>query len=313
MALTLSGLTIDATSLASVINEVWRPKVERPFYASLLAGDFFVNSSDSLNAMGGDTLNIPDLFTNSFTANDKSVDDSSSPEVTLQDVAAVTIQLVVNTWKEVSYLINDKERAQALKASDYLAAYAEKALYQVSRAMDTSLMALQSGLSTSSNDTASDVSDPRVREAVENVVDSDVPYDELAFFFHPTVVWHDLFGISAYQAAFDYQETATGGLGNMSPVRQRAYRGRLYGIPVFETTQVQADTANSAFYNLIAHPRAFTYGITMPDGNYTPRSQANYYFEALGTLWTTDLIYGVKEVRDECASVIKSRQSGIVS
>jgi len=213
---------------------------------------------------------------------------------------------------EVSYLIEDKEVQQILQSSDALEAYASQAKYHIARSLDTSLMGLYSGLSQTVSDTATDVTDSIVRQAIESVVNGDVPMEDLAFFFHTTVVWHDLYGIQKYydasQLGINGGPVATGKLGGMLGSK---YRGRLYGIPVFETSQVQADGASSAFYNLLTHPKTFCYAVMTPGG--VIRSQANYWAESLGTLWTTDIIYGVAELRDDSGVVIKSRQSGVVS
>jgi len=300
--------TFSPTDLQYIINEVWAPQVEREFQANLVAAVFFTDLSDLL-AGGGDTINITDIFTNQFTAQNK----SNASEVTLQSPAQAQIQLTVNTWKEVSFLIEDKEMQQVLQSAKIAQEYADQAKYVIAKALDTSLMALYSGLSQSVNDTASDVSDGVVRDAIKRVVAADVPLEQLAFFFHPTVVWHDLMGISKY-----YTASTLGGdtespvvSGKLGGALRSKYRGILYGIPVYETTQVQADGANTAYYNLLAHPKTFAYAIQTPGGRI--RSQSNYIPENLGTLWTTDIIYGVAELRDETGVVIKSRQTGIVS
>lgn len=206
---------------------------------------------------------------------------------------------------------------QLIQSSDVLDAYASQAKYIVAKALDTSLMGLYSGLSQTVNDTATDVTDSVVRQAIESIVDGDVPFNEMAFFFHPTVIWHDLMGIAKYTNVYQAGSqngfngpVITGTLGGGT--RGKALRGMLYGIPCYETTQVQEDGASSAFYNLLATPKAFMFGVQTPNGKRV-RSQANYLPESLGTLWTTDVIYGVAELRDECAVSIKSRQSGIVS
>lgn len=275
--------------------------------SNLLAADFFTDFSGMFGG-GGDTLNITDIYSNVFSASSK----STGSEVTLNSPAQSELNLSVDTWTENSYLIEDKELQQMLRGSDLLAAYAEQSKYQIAKGLDSALLALYSGLSQTVNDTASDVTDVDVRSAIESVVDDDVDFTKLAFFFHPTVIWHDLMGASKYTNVYDSDPVATGKLGGMSAGRKKAFRGNLYGIPVFETTNIQADGASSAYYNLLAHPKAFMFA-TMTPGAGRIRSQANYLPENLGTLWTTDIIYGVKELRDKAACVIKSRQSGVVS
>lgn len=312
MALTTTN-TFTATDLQYIIPEIWSPRIEREFQANLLAADFFTDFSSMVSG-GGDTLNITDIFSNQFTASDK----TNASDVTLVSPAQAQIQLSINTWKEVSFLIEDKEAQQVLKSAGVQGEYASQAAYIISKAMDSSLMGLYSTLATSANDTASDVVDVDIRTAIENVADGDAPVDELAFFFHPTVIWHDLMGIAKYTNVYQsgsmngYNGPVTAGTLGGTTKRQKAHRGFLYGIPVYETTQVQADTASSAFFNLLAGPRTFCFGVQTP-GDRRVRSQANYRPESLGTLWTTDIIYGVIELRDDAGTVIKSRQTGLVS
>lgn len=300
--------TFTSTDLQYVIQTVYSPKVEREWRANLIAADFFTDFS-RMFAGGGSSMTIADVFTNQFSAATK----SNGSEVTLISPAQGTLSLAVNTWKEISYLIEDKELQQILQGSDVLEAYASQAKYIISKALDTSLMGLYSGLSQTVNDTANDVADVDIRSAIETVVDGDVPLSQLAFMFHSTVIWHDLFGISKYTGVYTAggDPVSTGMLGGATAGRQEAYRGRLYGTPVFETTQVQADAASSAYYNLLAHPKSFCYATMTPGGKV--RSQSSYLATNLGTLWTTDIIYGVAELRDDSAVVIKSRQSGVVS
>ena len=298
--------TFTATDLQYIINEMWVPKVERLWKANLAAAAFFTDLS-GLATGGGDTFHITDVFSNKFSASTK----SNAAQVTLQSPAQAQINLSVDTWKEISWLIEDKEIQQILRGSDTLDAYADQAQYIIAKALDTSLMALYSGLSQTVNDTATDVTDSVVRQAIESLVDGDLPMEEVAFFFHPTIVWHDLFGISKYYDASTFGEGAPVATGKLGGGLGGRLRGRLYGIPVFETTQVQADGASTAFYNLLVHPKTFCFALQTPGGNI--RSQSTYWAESLGTLWTTDIIYGVAELRDDAGVVIKSRQTGIVS
>lgn len=307
MAFTAYTGTSSAGDLQYIINEIYSPKVEREFEANLLAADFFKDSS-GMFAGGGDKLNIPDVYTNTYEAQDK----VTSSNVTEQSPAGGNTTLSIDTWKEVSFLIEDRQLQLTLQSSDFLAALAAQARYTVAKALDTSILALYSGLSQTVNDTASDVEDADIRSAIKNIVEEDVPFDELAFMFHSTVTWDDLMGVSKYTEVYDSDPVAKGMFGGVSAKRKRAFRGTLYGVPVFETTNIQEDGASSAFYNMLVSPRAFTFAVRTP-GSSKVRSQANYIPQQLGTLWTNDCLYGVAELRDLAGCVIKSRQSGIVS
>jgi len=301
--------TYSATDLQYIIPEVWSPKVEREFQANLLAADFFTDLSDMLVG-GGDTINITEIFTNQLSANTK----SNASQVTLQSPATAQLTLSVDTWKEASRLIEDKELVQMLQAARMPQEIASQAGYVIAKALDTSLMSLYSGLSQTESDTASDVTDTIVRKAIESLVDSDVDMQDAAFFFHPTVIWHDLMAESKYYdyATFGGKDGVlyTGNFGGEKG--KKAFRGRLYSVPVFETTQVQEDGNSTGYFNLLATPKAFAFATQTPGGGRI-RTQANYWPESLGMLWTTDIIYGVSELRDDCGVVLKSRQTGTVS
>ena len=216
--------TYSAGDLQYVINTLYSPKVEREYRANLLAGDFFTDLS-GMFAGGGGHLSIPDVFTNQFSANTK----TTGSKVTDQSPATAELTLTVDTWKEVTWIIEDRQLAQIMAGSDVLDAYSSQAKYIIAKALDTSLMSLYSGLSQTVNDTASDVNDADIRRAIESIVDGDVPMQDLAFFFHPTVIWHDLFGISKYTGVYDSDPVATGMLGGATTARKNAFRGRLYG------------------------------------------------------------------------------------
>lgn len=305
--------TFTSTDLQYTIPEIWSPKIEREFQANLLAADFFTDFSDLLVG-GGDTLHVPGIYTNQFTSSAK----SNGSEVTLVSPAQTEVQLAVNTWRHVAYLIEDLELKQMLQSARIPSEYASQAAYVIAKDLDSAIFSNYISLSQSVNDTLTDVSDADIRTAIESVVDGDVPMDELAFFFHPTVIWHDLMAIAKYTNV--YQAGSNAGNGNAGPVTtgafggtklSRSMQGILYGIPVYQTTQVTT-LGTTSYVNLLAHPKTFMYAV-QPLGGGRVRTQADYKLENLGMLWVTDIAYGTGELRDETACLIKSRQTGIVS
>lgn len=303
--------TYSSTDLQYSIPEIWGPKVNELFKAKLGAANFFTDLSADMPE--GDTLNIPGIYSNVFEAKDK----SNGDEVTLQSPAQTNNQLSVDTWKEVSYLIEDKELKQMKGSLNLQGRYAKQAAYTIKKALDTSLMSLYSGLSQTVNDTANNVDDVSIREAVEELDSRDVPQEDRMFFFHPTVYWHDIMGIAKYydasQAGWNNEKgpIISGNFGSKLS-SGNGIRGMLYGVPVMTTTQVQADGADTAYFNMLAHKDAFVFAVQTPGGNRV-RVQTDYQVPNLGMLWVNDIIYGVKENRDDAAVVIESQQSGVVS
>jgi hypothetical protein len=84
--------------------------------------------------------------------------------------------------------------------------------------------------------------------------------------------------------------------------------GYLYGIPVYQTTQIANVSGTTGRINALAHPDAIHWA-TSPlgaggslgqmVGSSGIRVQSNYIPEYLSTVTTADILYGVVENRDE--------------
>lgn len=305
--------TYTAADFAGVFPEMWSNWINWQYEAKLFAAKFFLDLSGDIQN-GGDVINIPDLFTNVFTASDKSI----GSEVTLISPTTQSAALTVNTWKETSFLIEDMQAAALLKSQNLQKGLAEKASYTVAKAFDSSLLALATGLSGIVNDSASDVTDPDIRNALATLDNSDVPAEDRGFFMHSNVVWQDLFGIAKYYDA------ATLGL-NRGPVVSGMIPA-LYDVPIYKTTNV--DATLTSYQNMLVHRTAFAFAVANlgnANANTGPipttgsqfdgqiRLQSSYQQANLGALTTADVIYGVSENRDAAGIWIKSRKTGFVS
>ena len=172
--------------------------------------------------------------------------------------------------------------------------YVRNAAYSVAKAYDTALLGLYSGLGNSVNDSASAVTDAVIREAIQTLDEADVPYEDRAFFFYPSIVWGDLMGIDKF--------TLLSQSGH-NPITEGMIAS-LYAIPVISTVQVPV-THTDYVHNTLAHKEAFAHasqGIAGPG----VRMQSNYIPQYLGELSTADVIYGVIENRDANAVEISA-------
>jgi len=281
-----------ATTLAAYINEVWSPRINEYFKAKIGAASFFWDVSDLVKA-GGDTIHIPNLA--ELSANNK----AAGSQVTLQNPTETGVDLAINTWKEASVLIERKEALQVLQAISIQEKYMQAEAYAIKKAYDTALMSLYSGLSQSVGDYTSQTTDSEIRQALGKLDAADVPLEDCAFFFHPTVFWNQLEAISKY-----YDASVLGSIG-YSPVRTGQIPV-LYGLPVITTTQVVKTTGSSGneYHNMVAHKDAFAHA---KSGNLN--SEAEYIIEYKGVLSSADLIFGVVENRDAGAIEIKSNDA----
>lgn len=255
--------------------EIWGHWVNEQFEANLIAAPLFLDLSEDVRG-GGDKIVIPDIYTNTFTASDK----ANTSEVTLQSPATDSDTLSVDSWKEVSFLIEDKEAMQMLHSYSMQKRYAQKASYTIAAAFDTALLTLYSSITNSnSGNSTTDLVDSDIRAAVAYMDGADVPKNDRAFIFHPSPFWTQIMGVTKY-----YNANEAGWMQGKAPM-QNGRMGVLYGEPVYVTSQVV--TGSGSYQNIFIQKQVFCYAKPM-----NVRMQANYIPESLGTLVTVDLIFG---------------------
>ena len=136
--------------------------------------------------------------------------------------------------------------------------------------------------SASSN--ASALTDAAIRRTIQRLDDNDVPMDG-RFFVIPPSSRNTLMGLARYtEQAF---------VGNGDAIRNGEI-GNLYGIPVFVTSNADSGAGNSGADRicLMGHKEAMVLVEQQ-----AVRSQTQYKQEYLGTLFTSDTLYGVAALR----------------
>ncbi len=281
-----------ATDLAVFIPEIWQSRINDFFKARLVARPWVLDFSDSVSA-GGDTIHIPNLT--EMSTNTK----VNGSQVTLQSPTETEVNLVVNTWEEVSFLIEDREKAQVLASYNLQERYAQNAGYSLAKSLDDDILQLYAGLSQSVGDLVSDIDDARIREAMETLDAADVPAEDRVFIFNPSQYWN-LFDIDRFVAITVGSTTDPGSIaGGDFPVRTGNIP-MLYGVPVMHTTQVPV-TAGTEAHNLLLQKEAFAIAVQNEI-----RLQTSYIHEFLGDLSTADALWGVIENRDVAAVEIQT-------
>lgn len=307
-----------AANLAAMIPEVWSPIVNEKNFPKAVISNFVTDLSDYI-VSGGDTIHVPDLFTNALSVSTQSTEGT---EITPSVAALVDTTITVNTHKYVAWLIGDKTMAQMAAIYNLSGNYARQAQGLLMQELEDCLFALWSSLSTTAvgDTTAGGVSDAQIRVAIATLSSADFDETELAFFFHPNVFWRQLHGISKYYT----DDTANlmlhkdGNFGSMADP-SRGLRGALFGIPIFTSSRVV--NSLETYRNLLLHPRAFGFGIlnsgTM-DTEFGPapiriRVQAEYRIDFLATLAVADIMFGCGVLRADAGVVINAHDSFINS
>lgn len=300
--------TYSATDLQYVIGEQWGPMVNQAYFAKTVLANWFTDLSELFSASGGDILHIADIYTNPLTSAAK----SAASEVTLVSPATAEVTLQTTTHRHVAFVVEDLEMGNLTKSYTITEKLFAQAGKVVADDLEDALAALWSGLSQSIGDTGTVVEDKEVRQSIEALEDNDTPMEDVAFFFHPTVYWHQIMNIARY-----YDASQAGWAQGRSPVttgnfgefdRSRGLKGVLYGMPVFTTTNMVG--ALQTYRNILAHKDAFAFATK---GESRVRLQSEYKLENLGQLFVADSRYGVVENYDTHAVVLNANTTDIAS
>ena len=284
------------TTAATFIPELWSDEIIASYKKSLVAANVFKKMAFA--GKKGDTVHIP-----SPSRGDASLK-AASTQVTL--IAATESEVVVPIDKHYEYsrLIEDITEVQALASLRKF--YTEDAGYALAKQVDTSLIQLGRGFNggngtaayggayiggdgttayNSGTPNASALTDAAIRRTIQRLDDNDVPM-EGRFFIIPPSSRNTLMGLARYT-----EQAFVGEQGNGNTIRNGEI-GNLYGIPVFVSSN--CDTATGAArIALMGHRDA-----AVLVEQQAVRSQTQYKQEYLGTLFTADTLYGVKELRD---------------
>lgn len=292
---------VTKTTAATFIPEIWSDEVVAAYKKHLVAANLFKKMS--FKGKKGDTVNIP-----SPTRGAASVK-AASTAVTLIAATETNIPVLIDKHYEYSRFIEDIVEVQAL--SSLRRFYTDDAGYSLAKQIDTDMVQLgrtfNGGAATAAytggyaggdgttayvaaNNNQSALTDAAIRRTIQRLDDNDVPTDG-RFFMIPPSARNTLMGLDRY-TAMDF----VGEAGNANTIRNGQI-GNLYGMPVYVTSNCDTTSGSAAArVALMGHKDAAVLveqlGI---------RSQTQYKQDYLSTLYTSDTIYGVKELRDSSA------------
>lgn len=252
----------------------------------------------------GDSIHIPSPTRGSASLK------ASQTQVTL--IAATETEVVVNIDKHYEYsrLIEDIVETQALASLRQF--YTDDAGYALSRQVDTDLVALGRGVQGGSGTAAYSgafsgadgttayvagantgvgaLTDAAIRRSIQRLDDADIPMDG-RFLLVPPSTRNTMMGIARFT-----EQAFVGEVGGGNTIRNGEI-GNVYGVPVFVTSN--ADTTSGTTPTRIALLAHRDFAVLVEQMGV--RSQTQYKQEWLGTLFTADMLYGVKELRDNAA------------
>ena len=277
--------TYTPTDLAVYINKVWGSKINDFWRAKLKMAAFFTNRSDEL-AEGGDTVYTPGLT--EMSANAK----SNGTVVTLNSPTETKVNLVVDQWFEVSFMIEDKEAVQVKQSYNTQQRLMKNAAYTAAKKLEVAIATLFHGFSASVGTTGQALTDAVVRSAISTLETVNGDFADAAWFLHVKTVWGDLMSIDRFALKLNTD--------GADPVTKGSIGG-IYGQPVVTSTLIQKINTNADYSGALAVPDAIHYAMSPLPGQRDAngvRMQSNYMPEYLATLTTADILYGVIENRD---------------
>jgi len=272
-----------------------------------MAGEFSpTNSVNNTRAATfipeGDTLHIPKPTRGTASAK------TTETQVVLQQSTESEVQVLINQHYEYSRFIEDITEVQALASLRKF--YTADAGYALAKQVDTDLLKLGRGvkggdgtiaydkavigsdgstLYTGTNEAA--LTDAAIRKVIQTLDDADVPMDGRVLVI-PPVARNTLMGLARFT-----EQSFTGEASGANTIRNGQI-GDVYGVKVYVSTNCETATG-AARIALMFHKDAFVLAEQMG-----VRSQTQYKQEYLATLYTADMLYGVKELRDEAAVAI---------
>jgi N4-gp56 family major capsid protein len=296
---------VTKTTADKFIPEIWSDEIIAAYKANLVAANLF--SKMSFKGKKGDTLHIPKPTRGSASAK------AASSQVTLIAATESEVQVLINKHYEYSRLIEDIVETQAL--SSLRRFYTDDAGYALATQVDTDLIQLGRAVGTgtaystaaastnafigstgatvynSSTSNAAALGDAGIRRSIQRLDDADVPMSD-RFLIVPPTTRNTLMGLARFT-----EQSFTGEAAGGNTIRNGQI-GDVYGVKVYVSTNADTAAGNSATDRicLLAHKDAFVLAEQMG-----VRSQTQYKQEYLGTLFTSDMLYGVAELRDSSA------------
>lgn len=293
---------VTTTTAANFIPEVWSDEIIAAYEKKLVAANLF--KSMDFTGKKGDTIHIP--TPSRATAAQKVAQ-------TAVDYTAATegeVQVLINQHWYVARLIEDIVKVQALGSMRQF--YTEDLGYALARKIDSDLLALGRGFNGGGGTTAYSgalsgadgttayvagantgvgaLTDAAIRRTIQRLDDNDVPEDG-RFIVVPPSTRNTLMGLARFT-----EQSFTGEVGGANTIRNGQI-GNLYGVPVYVTSN--ADTTSGSTPTrvvLIGHRDAAVLVQQMK-----PRVKTEYDLDYLSDKMVTDVLYGVKELRDGSA------------
>ena len=295
---------VTTTEAANFIPEIWAAAALGALKANTVMARLVNRNFENSIAKFGDILHIPKRGT--LSVNNK----AANTVVTLQTPSSDVVNLTLDKHKEISFLVEDIAAAQANQ--DIISGYIEDGMKAIAEQIDSDLLALYSGFSTTPIDAtggSGGITAATVTEARRLLNDAKVSQSDRY------IVWHQ----DAEAELLDVEKFTSSDFGDNGDAVREAIIGRKYGFAHFMDQMVKeasGEAKNLAFHRdaivLASRPLPTVpdgmgaRSVVMPEEGFAVRVTWAYNAAYLGVQVTLDVLYGVAELRDNHAVVIRS-------
>mgnify|MGYP001558152701 CR=1 FL=1 len=272
--------TINLTSAANFIPEIWQDEVRAAYETGLMVGKLCKKISHK--GKYGDKIHIPDisnLVANSMVA---------GGEVSAQSVTEGEFSLDINKWEEASFRYADIVKVQS--KYDLRSEYTKKAGYAIAKKVEQDLMALFANSAIQGYDADGTaeatgggvITRAGILTAIQYLDDNDVPNTDRVLIVPPSAR-NTMLQIAEFTSVDYVNKKAT----------ETAKFGEILGLDVYVSTLCPNYTVSTSKKNaIVMHKDAIALAEQV-----TPRTQAQYEQKYLSWLVTTDTVYGVARFR----------------
>ena len=302
----LGSNQVGVSVAGNFIPELWSDEVIGAYKTNLVVANLVTKLSHK--GKKGDTIHIPVPARGSASAK------AANTQVTLSAATNSVINISIDQHYEYSKLIEDIAEVQSLASMRKF--YTDDAGYALAKQVDTHLLNLsesaQSGgagggttdfsfggayigtgttVWTGANE--ADITDAGIRAFLLKLDNADVPMDNRSLII-PPVCANDLLGINRF--------TEQQFIGSGDAIKTGKI-GQIYGVDVYVTTNCPTcksgggtddSGAGTERVGVMMHKDAWVLAEQVG-----VRSQTQYKQEYLGDLFTSDTIYGIRELRDD--------------
>lgn len=268
---------ITLTTAANFVPEIWSAQT-LDFRQANLVNAMLVDRSFESDAKFGDTVHVPNIT--ELTTRSK----AAQTDITYENFTETVTDILIDTHKYAAIKIEDIVEVQS--KYNLREKYVKQFAYVLAKDLDTAVASIYDGGSQTLGTLTVGLTDADLRRAVQYLNDANAPTTGRAWVFSPAEV-NSLMGIDRLVNK-DYNLSTLG-----ANISQQGMIGAIYGIPAYETTNLEGSNA-AGHDNVLLQESAIA--LIVQQG---VKVESQYDLDSVAFKTVAHQIYGKKEMRDD--------------